>query len=116
MVLIGKMVPWDAKFCRHGPRVQALKRWRQADLDEQPPGDLKRLHAEHLIPYGMHSAREELLPIRKKSCCGKTPDLDVEHRARGRIPRAKAQGAFHSETEKRRAHVRAPCVGTTKMW
>ena len=35
---------------------------------------------------------------------------------RGRILRVKAQGAFHSETEKRRAHVRAPCVGTTKMW
>ena len=66
MVLIGKMVQWDANVCRHGPRVQALKRWRQVDLDEQPPGDLKRLHAEHLIPYGVHSVCEELLPLRKK--------------------------------------------------
>ena len=31
------------------------------------------------------------------------------------ILRVKAQGAFHSETEKRRAHVRAAYVGTTKM-
>ena len=67
MVLIGKMVQWDANFCRHGPRVQALKRWRQMDLDEQPPGDLKRLHAEHLIPYGVHSVCEELLPLQKEA-------------------------------------------------
>ena len=34
----------------------------------------------------------------------------------GRMLRVKAQGAVHSDPEKRRAHVRAPCVGTIKMW